>query len=105
LSPQVYNTMWGPNEFTCTGNLIEWDRTDRLHEISVPTLITVGEYDEVHPSCARTLHAGISDSRLVEFAGCGHAVPLEVPKQYRATLLEFLDQVDGVTTLGSDPRR
>ncbi len=22
----VYNTMWGPNEFTLTGNLASWDR-------------------------------------------------------------------------------
>ena len=25
----VYNTMWGPNEFTLTGNLATWDRRDR----------------------------------------------------------------------------
>jgi proline iminopeptidase len=104
MAPQVYNTMWGPNEFTCTGSLIDWDRSDRLHEISLPTLITVGEFDEVHPSCARTLHAGITDSRLVEFAGCGHAVPLEAPQQYRSTLLEFLNWVDGVTTTGINSR-
>jgi pimeloyl-ACP methyl ester carboxylesterase len=38
----VYEAMFGPNEFTVTGNLKEWDRTDRLHEIAVPTLITCG---------------------------------------------------------------
>lgn len=94
MSLPVYTTMWGPNEFTCTGNLLEWDRTARLGEIAAPTLITVGEFDEVHPSCARTLHQGITGSELVVFSGCGHAVPLEVPELYRETLLRFLNRVD-----------
>ena len=90
----VYTTMWGPNEFTCTGNLLEWDRTDRLGEINVPTLITVGEFDEVSPSCARTLYDGIADSRLEIFPGCGHVAHLEQPERYREVLLQFLDHVD-----------
>ena len=90
----VYTTMWGPNEFTCTGNLLDWDRTDRLGEITVPTLITVGEFDEVHPSCAHTLQAGIPGSILEIFPGCGHAVHLEDHEHYRDVLLRFLDRVD-----------
>jgi proline-specific peptidase len=94
MAAPVYNTMWGPNEFTCTGNLLDWDRTDRLGEIAVPTLITVGEFDEVHPSCARTLQAGIPGSVLEIFPGCGHAVHLEIFDQYREVLLRFLNRVD-----------
>jgi proline iminopeptidase len=94
MSMPVYTTMWGPNEFTCTGNLQEWDRTPRLGEIAVPTLITVGEFDEVNPSCARTLHAGIAGSDLEIFAGCGHVAHLEQPERYQDVLLQFLDRVD-----------
>ena len=94
MATPVYNTMWGPNEFTCTGNLLEWDRTDRLGQIMTPTLITVGEFDEVHPSCARTLHAGIPGSELQIFPGCGHAVHLEDHERYRDVLLNFLNRVD-----------
>jgi proline iminopeptidase len=96
MSPAVYNTMWGPNEFTCTGSLLEFDRTNRLGEISVPTLITVGEFDEVHPSCSRTLHAGIKNSELVIFEDAAHAVTLEKHDLYRETLLGFLDRVDAL---------
>lgn len=90
----VYNTMWGPNEFTCTGNLQAWDRTDRLREIDVPTLITCGEFDEVHPDCARTMHQGIRGSELVIFAGCSHLSDLEEPERYRETFVRFLDRVE-----------
>jgi proline iminopeptidase len=95
MAMPVYTTMWGPNEFTCTGNLWEWDRSDRLGEIRVPTLITVGEFDEVHPSCAETLHNGIAGSALTKFAGCGHMVHLEDQERYAAVLLDFLNRVDG----------
>jgi proline-specific peptidase len=86
--------MWGPNEFTCTGTLIEWDRTDRLGEITNPTLITVGEFDEVHPSCARTLQRGIAGSQLEIFVGCGHAAHLEDHERFKQVLLDFLNRVD-----------
>jgi proline iminopeptidase len=95
MAMPVYTTMWGPNEFTCTGNLLDWDRTDRLGEIAAPTLITSGEFDEVHPSCGETLHRGIPDSELVIFADCAHHAELEDPERYRAVLLAFLDRVDG----------
>jgi proline iminopeptidase len=94
MAAPVYTTMWGPNEFTCTGNLLEWDRTDRLQEITVPTLITIGEFDEVHPSCARTLQAGIAGSQLEIFEHCGHHAELEDPERYREILLDFLNHVD-----------
>jgi proline iminopeptidase len=98
MATPVYMTMWGPNEFTCTGNLLEWDRTDRLGEITVPTLITVGEFDEVHPSCARTLNQGIPGSRLEIFAGCGHHAELEDPERYWEILREFLDEADSAAS-------
>src|ERR1700692_4629342 len=43
---QVYYTMNGPSEFHVIGTIKNWDRTDRLSEIHVPTLITSGRYDE-----------------------------------------------------------
>ena len=51
----VYETMGGPNEFIMSGNLKDWDRIERLGEITVPTLITVGRYDEITPTCAETM--------------------------------------------------
>ncbi|HEU5431722.1 MAG TPA: proline iminopeptidase-family hydrolase, partial [Thermomicrobiales bacterium] len=77
MAMPVYTTMWGPAEFTCTGNLLSWDRSDRLHEIAAPTLITVGQYDEVDPACAATLHRGIRGSRLELFEASSHSAHLE----------------------------
>lgn len=95
MAMPVYGTMWGPNEFTCTGTLLSWDRTDRLGEIRVPTLITVGEFDEVHPSCSETMHRGIANSQLVIFPGGGHTIHVERPEEYWSVVRQFLREAAG----------
>ena len=86
----VYNTMWGPNEFTLTGNLASWDRQDRLGEIEAPTLVMCGRYDEVVPECSETLHAGIRDSQLEIFENSSHLSHMEEPEKVFAVLIDFL---------------
>ena len=39
--------MWGPSEFTTTGILKDFSLVDRLNEVKLPVLLTVGRYDEV----------------------------------------------------------
>jgi proline-specific peptidase len=87
----VYLTMNGPTEFDVIGPLRTWDRTADLGRIDVPTLITVGLYDEIAPSCAETMRAGIPGSRVVVFEQSSHVAHLEEPEAYAATLREFLD--------------
>ena len=41
--------MNGPSEFHVIGSLREWNITDRLGEIDVPTLLVSGGYDEATP--------------------------------------------------------
>jgi proline-specific peptidase len=98
----VYTTMWGPNEFTCTGNLFAWERRNRLHEIAVPTLILCGRYDEVVPACSETMHNGIPGSELVIFENRSHSAHFEEPDAFFPVLRSFLWRVDG---LGSEMSR
>jgi len=83
-NPVPYETIQGPNEFTVTGNLKDWDRTNRLGEITVPTLITCGRYDELSPACAGTLHRGIPNSEKVIFEQSAHMAHLEELEWYRS---------------------
>ena len=94
LKSPAYNIMQGPEVFPVTGNLKDWDRTNRLSEINVPTLITVGRYDEVTPACAETLHGGISGSELVLFEESSHMAHLEETGRYLQVLRDFLHQVE-----------
>lgn len=90
----AYGAMWGPFEFVCTGSLINWDVTNRLGEIKVPTLVLSGHYDEVKPTCARALAEGIAGANFVIFGQSSHFVMLEGEAEtYLATVRSFVDRV------------
>src|SRR5438132_12027404 len=90
----VYETMWGPNEFTVTGTLKGWDVIDRLGEIRVPTLITSGRHDECTPALVEPLHQGIVGSEWVIFENSAHMAYLEEPARYLQVVGEFLERVE-----------
>jgi proline iminopeptidase len=46
---KIYNQMQGKSEFEVTGNLKDWERWDRLHEIKVKTLTIGAAHDEMDP--------------------------------------------------------
>lgn len=92
MGTAVYNTMWGPNEFTLTGSLASWDRRDRLGEIDIPTLIVCGRYDEVIPACSETMHAGIHNSHLRIFENSSHLCHMEEPEAFFPLLAAFLKE-------------
>jgi proline-specific peptidase len=89
---QVYQTMWGPNEFTCTGTLLSWNRRDRLGEVKAPTLILCGRNDEVIPECSETMHAGIPDSELVIFEHSSPHAHHEEPERFFSVVRDFLSR-------------
>ncbi len=89
-NPVPYETIRGPNGFTFTGNLKDWDRTGRLRQIRVPTLVTCGRYDELTPACAETIHQGIPNSGLHIFEQSAHMTHLEETEHFLEVLTDFL---------------
>nr|WP_315383545.1 proline iminopeptidase-family hydrolase [uncultured Sphingomonas sp.] len=54
----AYRVLNGPNEFTIIGKIKDWDRRKDLKQITQPTLLTTGEFDEVTMDCHQTLKKG-----------------------------------------------
>ena len=86
--------MAGPNEFIMLGNLQDWDRIERLGEITVPTLITVGRYDEITPTCAETMQRRLPQAQLQVFEQSSHMAHLEEPERYLQVIADFLAHVE-----------
>ncbi|MBB1255734.1 proline iminopeptidase-family hydrolase [Streptomyces alkaliterrae] len=86
----VYQTLWGPSEITCTGTLADWDVSDRLGDVRVPTLIVSGAHDELTAPLQDELRDGLPDARRVTFADSGHMSHLEEPDRFARTVAEFL---------------
>ena len=93
-SMDVYHTMWGPSEFYMTGSLADYDRTDRLSEITSPTLFTCGAYDEAPPETTRWYQSLLPGSRLAVFEQSAHLPHLEEPDAYLRALGKFLSDCD-----------
>jgi proline-specific peptidase len=91
---QVYYTMNGPSEFHVIGVIKDWDRTDRLSEIRVPTLITSGRHDESTPRINEVLHKGIAGSEWVLFEHSSHMAHVEERAQYIPTIRSFIERVE-----------
>jgi proline iminopeptidase len=86
----IYNAMQGPNEFVYSGNLKDWNRVPDMHRIVAPTLIVVGEHDELTPACAMRMHREMPNSRIHVFPNCSHSTCFEDPEAYFAVLEGFL---------------
>ena len=91
----VYNLMNGPSEFHCIGKLKDWDITDRLHEIAVPTLLLSGRYDEATPAIVGAIHERIAGSEWIVFDESSHMPHIEQPEAFAAAVRGFLAGVEG----------
>ena len=90
----VYEFMWGPSEFTATGNLLKYDRLAFLSNIKVPTLLVAGEFDEARPSTIQHFQTMIPGAEFKMIKNSGHATMQDNKVEYLATLKAFLDKVD-----------
>lgn len=86
----VYNSMWGPNEFTPTGVLKEYDRTGDLGRIEVPVLFTCGRYDEATPESTHHYASLTPDSQVRVFEDSAHFAPLEQTDEFMEVVSMFL---------------
>ena len=91
---ESYNTVQGPNEFTVTGWIKDYDRTPRLGELKLPVLFTAGRYDEITPDQAAWYQSLVPGSKLVIFENSAHMTMLDEPDRYVAVVREFLASHD-----------
>lgn len=107
LAPAMENPALAPRlEELALDNADTWLRSDpeqplsppaivRLEELSVPTLLLVGERDEpdIH-SIAEMLEAGIETLTRVDAPDAGHLLPMERPDWFQTQTADFLRQIE-----------
>ena len=98
VDPTVYHTMNGPSEFHVIGSLKEWDITDRLHEITTPTLLVSGRHDEATPLIVGQIHERIPGAQWTLFEDSSHMPHVEEPDAFLAAVEGFLATIDWQTS-------
>jgi proline iminopeptidase len=91
----VYQYMWGPGEFTCTGILGPFDCTKRLREITVPVLFTCRRYDEATTATTAYHQEKLPGSQRVMFEDASHTHHLESEEDYLNAVRAFLSTAEG----------
>lgn len=92
----IYNYMQGPSEFTITGTLRYYDAKPFLKMITVPTLFTVGEFDEANPTIVKRQAALVPGAQVTVFKGSAHLTPWDARDENVRVVREFLHHADSV---------
>lgn len=90
----IYERMQGPNEFIITGIHKDYDITDRLGSVAVPTLFICGRYGETRPEETEFYRSLVPGAELVIFEESSHLPHLEEPERYLQVLRDFLGRSD-----------
>nr|NQU93301.1 proline iminopeptidase-family hydrolase [Bacteroidota bacterium] len=94
MNEEIYQFMWGPSEFTATGSLIDYDRTNRLSEIKIPTLFITGEFDEARPSTVQYYQSLVPNSKFVMIENAAHVTMHDNPQQDIKVINDFLSELE-----------
>ena len=94
MNADVYGTMWGPTEFSCTGNLRDLD-VENLKPFVGPIQLTCGLFDEVSEAYMHELASRWANARLHVFPESSHSAPLEEPAAFLDTCRSFFAHADG----------
>jgi proline iminopeptidase len=95
LNPNVYQTLWGPSEFTITGTLRDLDLLPDLHRISRPVLLVCGDADEAGVKTVKDYQMAFPDARMAVIPHASHLHQIEQPRIFKAVVRGFLRQNGG----------
>jgi proline iminopeptidase len=89
LNGTLYRTLWGEQEFACTGALKGYDASVLLPQISVPSLFLCGEFDESTPAANRDFASLTPNSKVSVIPGASHMPMFENPTAFLTAIRWF----------------
>ena len=90
MNEKIYVQMQGKSEFLVTGNLKEWERWDRLHEIKVKTLTVGARYDEMDPKDMEKMATLMPNATYAYCPNGSHLCMWDDQAVYFKNLIQFL---------------
>jgi proline iminopeptidase len=94
LNKPLYTHMQGPSEMGASGVLENWDRSQDLHLITVPTLVIGAQYDTMDPKHMEWMAKQIPHARFLLVPKAGHFSEYDAPQVFFPGLVGFLRDVD-----------
>ncbi len=94
VNSAIYVPMQGPSELGASGKLEDWDRTDDLSNITVPTLVIGAKYDTMDPKHMEWMASAVQNGRYLYCPNGSHLAIYDDQKTYFGGLIQFIRDVD-----------
>ncbi len=94
MAEAVYNHFQGNNEFVVTGAMKGWQVSDRLNEIDIPVLQTVGEFDTMSVASMKRTARMLTRGRFAMTKNGGHSHAQDHPESFFKHLSAFISDVE-----------
>lgn len=96
MNPEVYVYMQGPSEFGLVGDVVlkDWDVSEKLSGITVPTLVIGATYDTMDPEHMKWLSEEVEHGRFLLCPKGSHLSQYDDQTTYMGGVIEFIKEVD-----------
>lgn len=94
LNLRVYVPMQGPSELGASGKLANWDRTDDLEKITVPTLVIGARFDTMDPAHMEMMARRVQKGRYLFCPNGSHMAMYDGQQVYVDGVIRFIRDVD-----------
>ena len=94
LNYKLYDLMQGPSEFRVGGRLIDWDITNRLGEITVPTLMVGAEHDTMDPDKMTQQANLVANGRSLHCYNGSHLCMWDDQEAFMGGVASFIEDVN-----------
>jgi proline iminopeptidase len=92
----LYTHMWGPSDFTLRGTLRDYEAARHLRRVRVPTLFTVGEFDQAGPMNVRGLARLTPGATIEVIPDAAHMTTWDNPEATIRVVRAFLARADSL---------
>ena len=97
VNGEIYELMQGPSEFMPGGRLANWDVTDELKNIHIPTLMIGATYDSMDPKAIEKMANLVQNGRYLHCPDGSHLAMWDDPEPFFNGVLKFIKDVDSGT--------
>lgn len=94
INRDIYVPMQGPSEMGASGKLVDWDRSQDLKDIKVPTLVIGATHDTMDPRHMEWMSKQFPRGRFLLCPNGSHMAEYDDQQTYMAGLIAFLKDVD-----------
>lgn len=91
---EQYMYFQGPSEYTIVGTLKRYNATPEFGKIAVPTLFTVGQFDEANPPTIKAQAKLVPNAQVVVIDSAAHLTMWDNEQQTVRAVREFLKKAD-----------